>query len=131
MTRVLDAHALMVFLEKEPGWRKVAGRFAEAVERADRLLMTTVNYGEVLYIILRECGPEQGEAAEDVVRSLPVEFVPVDLDLTREAARFKASHSISYADCFAAALARTRKAELITGDREFALLEKSIKIDWL
>jgi predicted nucleic acid-binding protein len=33
--------------------------------------------------------------------------------------RFKAKHRMSYNDCFAAALAKTRKAELVTGDLEF------------
>jgi len=37
----------------------------------------------------------------------------------------------SLADAFAAALARERKAELLTGDLEFKSLEKEIKIGWL
>jgi predicted nucleic acid-binding protein len=37
----------------------------------------------------------------------------------KHAARVKAKHKISYADCFAAALAKIRKGEVITGDREF------------
>jgi ribonuclease VapC len=38
---------------------------------------------------------------------------------------------IAYADCFAAALAKSRKAELITGDKEFKLLEGEIKVEWI
>jgi predicted nucleic acid-binding protein len=47
------------------------------------------------------------------------------------AADFKARHKLSLADAFAAALAKERKAELITGDPEFKALEKEIKIGWL
>ena len=36
-----------------------------------------------------------------------------------------------YADAFAAALAKQRKAEFITGDPDFKRLEKEIKIMWL
>jgi predicted nucleic acid-binding protein len=36
-----------------------------------------------------------------------------------------------YADCFAAALARLKKAELYTGDPEFKVVEKEIKVVWL
>ena len=36
-----------------------------------------------------------------------------------------------YADCFAAALAKLRNAELITGDPEFKEVEKEIKVSWL
>ena len=35
------------------------------------------------------------------------------------------------ADAFAAALAREKKAELVTGDPAFKALEKEIKVQWL
>jgi uncharacterized protein with PIN domain len=38
---------------------------------------------------------------------------------------------MSYGDCFAAALAKLRKAELVTGDEEFGQIEKEIKILWI
>jgi predicted nucleic acid-binding protein len=39
---------------------------------------------------------------------------------------------MSYADCFAAALAKTRNAELVTGDSEFKVVERELKkIRWL
>ena len=38
---------------------------------------------------------------------------------------------VSLADAFAAALAKERKTELVTGDPEFQALEKEIKILWL
>ncbi len=53
------------------------------------------------------------------------------MQLAREAARFKAAHKISYADCFAAALAKLHKGEVITGDKEFKTVEGEIKIAWL
>ena len=54
-----------------------------------------------------------------------------DLQLARQAAIYKASYAISYADAFAGALAKIRKAELVTGDSEFKVLEKEIKIAWV
>jgi hypothetical protein len=38
---------------------------------------------------------------------------------------------VSLADAFAAALAKERKTDLITGDTAFEPLEKEIKITWL
>jgi hypothetical protein len=35
------------------------------------------------------------------------------------------------ADAFAAALAKERRADLVTGDLEFKPLEKEIKVQWL
>ena len=130
-TKILDAHGLMVFLEKEPGFEKVESLFIVAVEKDNNVLMTSVNFGEVYYIILRECGQEKAHKIEKVIRTFPIEIVDVDIQLAREAARFKAAHKISYADCFAAALAKLRKGELITGDREFKVIEDEIKISWL
>lgn len=46
-------------------------------------------------------------------------LVTDDCDLVRDAARMKAKHGMSYAGCFAAALAKLRHAELVTGNPEF------------
>jgi ribonuclease VapC len=131
MSEVLDAYALMVYLEKEPGHEKVGRCFISAVEKNEPLLMTTVNYGEVYYILLRECGRPKAQEIESIIQTLPIKLVNVDLDLAREAAHFKALKNISYADCFAAALAKLRRAALLTGDKEFKALEKDIHISWI
>jgi predicted nucleic acid-binding protein len=50
----------------------------------------------------------------------------------RQAALFKATKKMSYADCFAAALAKIENAELVTGDSEFKVVESELKkIRWL
>ena len=131
MTRVLDAHGLLVFLEKEVGYEKVEQSFVTAVEKDKYLLMTSVNFGEVYYIVLRECGQDKAQEIEKIIRTLPIEIIDVDIHLAREAACFKANHKISYADCFAAALAKLHKGEVITGNKEFKTVESEIKIAWL
>ena len=64
---------------------------------------------------------------------MPIELVPVDADLqlVRQAARYKASGKLAYAAAFAAALAKLRGAELVTGDADFTAVEGEIKIGWL
>jgi predicted nucleic acid-binding protein len=131
MIKILDAHALMIYLEKEPGHEKLESLFVQAVEKDEHLLMTTVNYGEIYYIILRECGQHKINEIEAVIRTLPIEVIDVDIHLAKEAARFKARKKLSYADCFAAALTKIRKGELVTGDREFKTIENEIKIAWI
>jgi len=131
MTRILDAYGLLVFLEKEAGFEKVRSIFVNAVEKDNNLLMTSVNYGEVYYIILRECGQEKLNEIEKIITTLPIDIINVDIQLAREAARFKATKKISYADCFAAALAKLHKGEVITGDKEFKTLEDEVKILWI
>lgn len=128
---VLDAHALLVYLEREAGFEKVVECFERALADGDTLPMTAVNAGEVLYIVRREEGVEKLGEVEAVLRSLPIAFVEVDIGLAREAARFKARGKISYADCFALALASMKKVPLLTGDPEFSAVEQEIEIEWL
>jgi predicted nucleic acid-binding protein len=63
-----------------------------------------------------------------LLSTLPMQFVPADMELAKKAAELKASREMSYSDCFAAALARLRKAEVVTGDKEFTQLEGAVKI---
>jgi predicted nucleic acid-binding protein len=53
------------------------------------------------------------------------------LELAKQAAIFKSSKKMSYADCFAAALAKHRRVELVTGDKEFRQFEGEVKILWI
>ncbi len=54
MVRILDASALLAYLEKEPGYEKVKDFFVKAIESDRNLLITTVNWGEVCYILQRD-----------------------------------------------------------------------------
>jgi predicted nucleic acid-binding protein len=71
------------------------------------------------------------EGIANELRAAPIEFHPGDRRLADAAADFKAGHSISLADAFAAALAQERQTDLVTGDPELKPLEKEIKINWL
>ena len=62
---------------------------------------------------------------------LVVEVVPVDRPLVFAAAHLKARYPISYADAFAAALAKQNQARLMTGDPEFKAVEPEVAIHWL
>jgi len=82
---------------------------------------------------MREVSQEAAEQKAQEIAALPIDIIGVsdDLALAKQAAIFKARHKMSYADCFAAALAKQKNAELITGDPEFKAVEKEIKINWL
>lgn len=129
--KVLDAYALMAFLEDEPGAALVENMLHRALRGEIRLEMTVVNLGEVYYNMARKKSHEEAEAALDVLLGLPVVFVPVDWTLSHLAAQFKANGGIAYADCFAAALAFQHSWALVTGDREFRQLEDFVSIEWI
>lgn len=130
-TKVLDSHALMAFFQDEPGADFVRGLIHKAMETDTNLLMSIVNLGEVWYAIARTNSPEIADQYINEIKGMGIEIVDADWALTRQAAVFKSGGNISYADCFAAALAKVKKAELITGDKEFKPLDGEIKISWL
>jgi len=67
----------------------------------------------------------------EVLQGLPIDFHSTTRALADTAADFKARFKLSLADAFAAALAKERKTELVTGDPGFRALEKEIKVQWL
>jgi len=130
-TKVLDSYALMAFFEDEPGADFVRGLILQAEEGSTNLLMNVVNLGEVWYSIARTNSAEIADQYVQEIMGMAIEIVEVDWQLTHQAAAYKVNGNISYADCFAAALAKTRKAELITGDEEFNVLQDEIKVSWI
>lgn len=129
--RVLDSYSLIAYIEGEAGADTMIEVFRVARDLRKALLVSVVNWGEVYYITLREAGKERAEEVAHLISTLPIQIVPADLELAKRAAELKASRKMSYADCFAAALAKQRKAELVTGDKEFKQVEGEIKLLWL
>jgi len=93
--------------------------------------MSVVNAGEVWYIIARRTSEADADRSIRELKQLGIEMVDADWDIAHDAGRFKAKHKMSFADCFAAALAKQRKAHLVTGDQEFKQVETDVIINWL
>jgi predicted nucleic acid-binding protein len=125
---VFDASALMTFFEDRPGANKVEDLIRLGVEGKRQLLMSVVNWGEVYYSTWRAKGPGVARKVIEDIAQLPVEIVHADFELTRAAAELRAEHKLPYTDCFAAALAANRKASLVTSDRDFASVGKTVPI---
>ena len=74
------------------------------------------------------------EEAESVLTQFdkyPIHLVEAGRRLTYEATKLKAKYTIAYADCFAAVLASSLKALLVTGDSEFKKLSDELLIEWI
>src|SRR3989344_3219100 len=127
---VLDSWAVLAYMEDEESSQKVADLIADAHEHEIPLLMSVVNAGEVWYILAREVSETEADKGVDGLRQLGIEFVDADWKLARLAGMFKAKHRMSFADCFAAALARDTRASLVTGDKEFKQIENDVTVIW-
>jgi len=131
--KVLDSWTLIAFFQDEPGADEVEKLLTKGEAGTHRLLLSIVNWGEIYYNTMRKASQVEAEQVVKEIAGMPIEIVPVeaDLELVRQAAIYKAGGKLAYADCFAAALAKLRNAELLTGDHEFREVESEIKIGWL
>ena len=128
---VLDSWSVMAYLEDEPVGRRISEIIVNGYESGTPLLMSVVNVGEIWYLIARKTSEKEADQTVSEIEQLGVDFVDADWNLTREASRIKSCYPMSFADCFAAALAKDRGAYLLTGDPEFKQVETELKILWL
>jgi ribonuclease VapC len=129
--KVLDSFALIAYFRDEPGAETVENLLVAASKKDNPLHMTDVNYAEVKYSIVKKDGAKAWEEAAKILQGLPIDFHSTTREMADTAADFKARFKISLADAFAAALAKERRAELVTGDPGFKTLEKEIEVGWL
>jgi predicted nucleic acid-binding protein len=126
---VLDANALVgLFEDRETTAAKVERLVEQALREERPLLMSAVNWGEVVYVAWRLHGEAAAREAEARMREMPIAAIASDRDRASRAAALKQKHSLSYADAFAAELAIERKAWLVTADPEFIKLGKVLSM---
>jgi len=108
--RVLDSWALIAFFKGEPAGEAVEKLIEAASDSGKPLLLSAVNWAELYYTMERAGGRAVAEATAAEIATLPIDVVGVgdDLKLARLAAQLKASHKLSLADAFAAALAKEK-----------------------
>jgi predicted nucleic acid-binding protein len=119
------------------GRNPVADRVAVLLDGAkigtDRLLMSSINLGEIYYNCWREWDEARADATLEMLRKHPIQVVhPTEEDVL-EAARVKAQYAISYADAFAVVLAIEFGGSVLTGDRDFLPLATDgvLNVDWI
>jgi len=123
---VLDACALLRLAQDEPGADTVAEILASAQAGLCRVLLHQINLGEVVYRIGKGFGWSVAERKRAEISWLPIEVVAFSEPLFWAAVKLKSQYSMSYADCFAAALAMQEQAVLLTSDPEFGVLGDAI-----
>jgi predicted nucleic acid-binding protein len=96
-----------------------------------RVLLPTPLFPKTAMFFRRARGEKAAVAKLHEIAQLLIEIVGVDVELGKLAARLKAEHNLPYADCFAAALAQSRKAALITSDKDFERVGTVVKILWV
>lgn len=128
---VFDSFALIAYSRGEKGAEIVAEIIDYGLNERAELYLCVVNWGEVYYITLRNFDIKRAELFRTTLAKYPITIVEANKELTLQAAQYKAFNKMSYADAYAAALSKMKKATLVTGDKEFKSLENEIKISWI
>jgi len=125
---VLDANAVLRYLDPEApgGNEKITALFHEARVDAIRLRMSVINFGEVLYTLLKS---EPESRVLQMIRQLQqvISIADADVERTTQAAVLKYRYKLGYVDSFAAVLAMEYDATLVSADPSFEKLGKKLK----
>ncbi len=129
---VLDACALIAFLNDEPG----ADHVDQILQHTPAVYISAINLLEIAYDAIRTTGDDNAaNEIIDAVSQLPIDVCwHIDRNIIEIAARFKSSHRISLADSIALAHAEHQNAPLATSDHhEFEPLEAAglARILWI
>ena len=128
---LFDSHALLKLFQKEAGHEKIARMLSQAMRSSTPIYMNAINLGEIIYSTKRAFGDQKKIEVLAHVERLGFHILSVPNDLVFRAAEYKASFSMSFADCFALASAVEHGAVLVTGDPEFRAVEHLVTIVWV
>ena len=124
--------ALLAWLLDQPAAARIETLLLQAEQGGDlQLVMSWVNVGEVYYMASRKLDAAKAEEFLKRLPSLPIRLVlPSEEDIIA-AAKLKSTRRISCADGFAAALAQSEGAALVTGDPELAAMTDVVTVEWI
>jgi predicted nucleic acid-binding protein len=122
---------LLAWLRNKQRAADTSGIACSGVKKGTQLSMSSINAGEVYYVLSRKHNAKIAEEFLARLPSMPIRVVlPEEADIIA-AAKLKSTRKISYADGFAAALPAKESAALITGDPELRAMASVIIIEWI
>jgi predicted nucleic acid-binding protein len=133
-TYLLDACALLAYVKKEPESVKVKELFDRALIREIAICISVINLTEAYYGLIRNDGMETAGEIMKSLDELPLSVIDtVSRAVSRDAARFKVSYSMSLADTFLCATAKSLSATIVTKDSEIeaAVQPERLAVLWI
>jgi len=132
VTFVLDASAILRFIDDEAGAEIVSEVFQKVAAGQAHVVMSAVHYGEVVGISYRRGGQLRAGRIAARLASLKIEVHSADATRAARSAIVHVTRKMPYADCFAAELtADLPSARLLTADFDFKPVEHEISIEFL
>ncbi len=128
---ILDSYAIISVLLEQPGYKKVVNLLESSTRGECKLYMTTINWGEVYYHLVRRKGERAANTAIAYLEAIQIELVEATQQRVLNAAKIKARYPVSYADAFAVAAAQEFACSVVTGDPEFQRVTHLVGLLWL
>jgi len=131
---ILDACAVLAFLDGEKGAIAVIELLDQARTNEISLIMNAANLIEVYYDRIRTVGIKQADVIiQDIYDTFPISFIEtLSPDIVREASHLKAEGKMSFADTILVAIAVCNNATIVTCDHfEFEPVEKQGTVSFL
>ena len=134
MRYIIDACALLAFLNDEEGADKVEDLLIQSVTDDVSVSMSIVNLLEVYYGELRDKGSDIAQIVLDMVQHYSIKIInTISGQVFQEAARLKAVYRISLADCIGIATATELSGQFVTSDHhelEAVAKNEPVSIFW-
>ena len=131
MTYVLDASAVLRFIDHEAGAERVADILTQAKLGLVRTIISAVHYGEVVGVAYKRGGSHHVDQVASQLENLDMPVIPVDDARAARSAIFHVTLKIPYADSFALELANLPEHVLVTADYDFKLAPQNVAIEFL
>lgn len=127
---VLAGNTLLDFFKDGRSAEDVEAILLRAERGKDRVFLHSASWAEVYFGALQSDGEGAAERIRAELRAMPIETVAEDAALTisRHAMLYRKTFGLRTDDCYAAALAKSKKAQLVSCNPDAAKLEKELKV---
>ena len=134
MHYIIDACALLAFLNDEEGADTIEDLLNQSVVSDVSISMSIINLLEVYYGELRDKGSDIAQIVLDMVKQYSIKIVDtISAQVFLDAARLKAVYKISLADCIGLATTIELSGQFVSSDRhelEAVTENEPIRILW-
>ena len=133
VTYVLDASAILRYLDGEAGGDRVSDILKEQMRGSCRAIVSAIHWGEVAGKIVKSYGKQHCYATLSQLSAMGIEIVDASAERAVNSALIKVQRKIPYADAFGVELAASaaNNCVLVTSDFDLKPAAHDVKIEFL
>jgi len=129
---VLDASAVLRFIDKEAGYNRVAEILLAQIDQSVEVAISAIQWGEIAGRLRKRLGADGQGNALKMLAEFGLRVVPATRERAVHAAEIKQDRKLAYADAFALDLAMDAPNHvLVTADYDFKAVADLARIEFL